>query len=135
MADFYQTGVVTTLHRLTSNSIERLEADLEKFSRNKPIGLVLPALYSEFETLAMQRIVSELRKVAAKARVEAKSILLFDGDLSDETLAELASGIGHDEVWTVDEVLAELRVDDEPVELDPVGYRRGGLLALASPGT
>jgi glucosyl-3-phosphoglycerate synthase len=69
MADFYQTGVVTTLHRLTPNSIERLEADLEKFSRNKPIGLVLPALYSEFETLAMQRIVPELRKVRYLQRI------------------------------------------------------------------
>ncbi len=69
MADFYQTGVVTTLHRLTSNSIERLEADLEKFARNKPIGLVLPALYSEFETLAMRRIVPELRKVRYLQRI------------------------------------------------------------------
>ena len=69
MADFYQTGVVTTLHRLTPNSIERLEADLEKFSRNKPIGLVLPALYSEFETLAMRRIVPELRKVRYLQRI------------------------------------------------------------------
>lgn len=69
MADFYQTGVVTTLHRLTSNNLERLEADLEKFSRNKPIGLVLPALYSEFETLAMQRIVPELRKVRYLQRI------------------------------------------------------------------
>jgi len=69
MADFYQTGVVTTLHRLTPNSIERLEADLEKFSGNKPIGLVLPALYSEFETLAMQRIVSELRKIRYLQRI------------------------------------------------------------------
>jgi glucosyl-3-phosphoglycerate synthase len=69
MADFYQTGVVTTLHRLTHNSIDRLEADLEKFSRNKPIGLVLPALYSEFETLAMQRIVPELRKVRYLQRI------------------------------------------------------------------
>ena len=69
MADFYQTGVVTTLHRLTPNSIDRLEADLEKFSRNKPIGLVLPALYSEFETLAMQRIVPELRKVRYLQRI------------------------------------------------------------------
>jgi glucosyl-3-phosphoglycerate synthase len=69
MADFYQTGAVTTLHRLTPNSIERLEADLEKFSRNKPIGLVLPALYSEFETLAMQRIVPELRKVRYLQRI------------------------------------------------------------------
>jgi glucosyl-3-phosphoglycerate synthase len=69
MADFYQTGVVTTLHRLTPNSIERLEADLERFSRNKPIGLVLPALYSEFETMAMQRIVTELRKVRYLQRI------------------------------------------------------------------
>jgi len=69
MADFYQTGVVTTLHRLTANNIERLESDLEKFSRNKPIGLVLPALYSEFETLAMQRIVTELRKVRYLQRI------------------------------------------------------------------
>jgi glucosyl-3-phosphoglycerate synthase len=69
MADFYQTGLVTTLHRLTTNSIDRLEADLEKFSRNKPIGLVLPALYSEFETLAMQRIVPELRKAPYLQRI------------------------------------------------------------------
>lgn len=69
MADFYQTGQVTTLHRLTPNSIERLEADLEKFSRNKPIGLVLPALYAEFETPAMKRIVGELQKVRYLQRI------------------------------------------------------------------
>ncbi len=69
MADFHQTGVVTTLHRLKPNSTERLEADLEKFSRNRPIGLVLPALYSEFETLAMQQIVSELKKVRYLQRI------------------------------------------------------------------
>lgn len=69
MADFYQTGDVTTLHRLTPNHVERLEADLERFARNKPIGLVLPALYSEFETPAMQRIVGELRKVRYLQRI------------------------------------------------------------------
>jgi glucosyl-3-phosphoglycerate synthase len=69
MADFYQTGVVTTLHRLTPDNIERLEADLEKFSQNKPIGLVLPALYSEFETSAMQHMVPELQKVRYLQRI------------------------------------------------------------------
>jgi glucosyl-3-phosphoglycerate synthase len=69
MADFYQTGVVTTLHRLKPNSVDRLELDLERFSRNKPIGLVLPALYSEFETPAMQGIVPELRKVKYLERI------------------------------------------------------------------
>ncbi len=69
MSDFYQTGTVTTLHRLKPNNIERLEGDLERFSRSRPIGLVLPALYSEFETPAMQRIVSELRQVRYLQRI------------------------------------------------------------------
>lgn len=69
MADFYQSGVVTTLHRLKSDSVERLELDLERFARTRPIGLVLPALYSEFETPAMQTIVPELRKVQYLERI------------------------------------------------------------------
>ncbi|MBL8291900.1 MAG: hypothetical protein JNN08_08685 [Bryobacterales bacterium] len=63
MSDFYQTGVVTTLHRLNPNGVHRIEGELERFSRTMPIGLVLPALYSEFETPAMAGIVRELRKV------------------------------------------------------------------------
>jgi glucosyl-3-phosphoglycerate synthase len=69
MADFYQTGIVPTLHRLKPDSVERLEADLERYARNRPIGLVLPALYAEFETTAMQRIVQELQKVRYLQRI------------------------------------------------------------------
>lgn len=69
MSDFYQTGVVTTLHRLRGNSVERLEGDLERFSRSRPIALVLPALYSEFGTPAMQRIVRSLRQVRYLQRI------------------------------------------------------------------
>lgn len=63
MSDFYQTGCVTTLHRLNCNGTERLEAELRRYSRECPIGLVLPALYSEFETPAMSGIVSQLAHV------------------------------------------------------------------------
>jgi len=69
LSDFYQTGLVTTLHRLKPNSLERLEGDLERFSRTRPVGLVLPALYSEFETPALQRIVAELRQVRYLQRI------------------------------------------------------------------
>lgn len=69
MADFYQTGAVTTLHRLKPNQVERLENDLEKFGRSRPIGLVLPALYSEFETPAMKNIVAELKQVRYLQRI------------------------------------------------------------------
>ena len=63
MADFYQTGVIATLHRLSPNGLDRLETELESYSHTLPIGLVLPALYSEFETPAMKGIIEELAKV------------------------------------------------------------------------
>ena len=40
--------------------LDRLEAELQEYSRARPIALVLPALYSEFEGPAMPRIVEEL---------------------------------------------------------------------------
>jgi glucosyl-3-phosphoglycerate synthase len=51
------------LHRLSPDGLDRLEAELEQFSEVLPISLVLPALYSEFESPAMRTIVAELRKV------------------------------------------------------------------------
>jgi len=63
MTDFYQNGVITTLHRLGKPSLERIEGELLQFSRTRPVALVLPALYSEFEGPAMTGIVQELSKV------------------------------------------------------------------------
>ena len=63
MADFHQTGSVTTLHRLNPNGLARLEQELEHFTRDTPVGLVLPALYREFESPAMRRIRDELAEV------------------------------------------------------------------------
>lgn len=63
MSDFYQTGIITTLHQLGKSSLERLESDLLRFSKIKPVALVLPALYSEFEGAAMPGIIQELSKV------------------------------------------------------------------------
>ena len=63
MSDFHQTGIITTLHQLGKPSLERLESELYDFSKNRPVALVLPALYSEFEGPAMPGIVQELAKV------------------------------------------------------------------------
>lgn len=63
MADFYQTGMVATLHRLRPKDYERMEQDMLKFAEESRVGLVLPALYSEFETPSMAQIVAELRHV------------------------------------------------------------------------
>ncbi len=63
MSDFYQTGIITTLHDLGKQSLERLEQELGRYSQARPMALVLPALYSEFEGPAMPGIVQELSKV------------------------------------------------------------------------
>ena len=63
MSDFYQTGVITTLHRLGKPSLERIEGEMLQFSLTRPVALVLPSLYSEFEGPAMPKIVEELSKV------------------------------------------------------------------------
>jgi len=69
MSDFYQTGVVATLHRLGAHSLESLEAALRDFVRVQPIALVLPALYSEFEGEAMPRILEEVSRVSYLSQV------------------------------------------------------------------
>lgn len=63
MLDFFQSGIITTLHQLGQPSLEWMETELAGFARTRPIALVLPALYSEFERPAMPAIVQELTKV------------------------------------------------------------------------
>jgi glucosyl-3-phosphoglycerate synthase len=63
MADFHQSGVITTLHRLGTPDLERLEDDLLEYSRLRPIALVLPALHAELRGPALKGIVEELHRV------------------------------------------------------------------------
>jgi glucosyl-3-phosphoglycerate synthase len=69
MSDFFQTGVVTTLHRLTRDNDDLIEAELVAIADHNRIGLVLPALYTEFEHPAMLDIVRELRTVRYLQRI------------------------------------------------------------------
>jgi glucosyl-3-phosphoglycerate synthase len=63
MADFHQTGVISTLHRLGRVDLDRLETELEAFSLQMPIALVLPCLYSELQGPALKEIVKQLQSV------------------------------------------------------------------------
>lgn len=63
MADFYQNGIVTTLHNLTDRDIDALEHELTSFSRQRPMSLVLPSLYSELTMPALDGIVTQLTEV------------------------------------------------------------------------
>lgn len=63
MADFYQTGVVATLHRLQAGNLDALTAQLERHARRRRVALVLPCLIDELDRPALGRIVDELTHV------------------------------------------------------------------------
>ncbi len=63
MADFQQSGVITTLHRLTGGGVDRLERELLDYSPQRPIALVLPCLFSELRGDGLKVIVDVLRSV------------------------------------------------------------------------
>jgi glucosyl-3-phosphoglycerate synthase len=63
MADFHQTGVLTTFHRLGPLDLERLESDLEEFSRHRPLALVLPTTPQELDSPALRKILENLKSV------------------------------------------------------------------------
>jgi glucosyl-3-phosphoglycerate synthase len=69
MGDFYQNGIITTLHNLSRRPVEAIEEELLGFSRARPLGLMLPSLFSELEGEALPAIVNELVKVPYLAEI------------------------------------------------------------------
>lgn len=63
MGDFYQNGIITNFHNLRVRSNEDMEKELMAFSRQRPMSLVLPSLFSELEGPALSHIVQELSQV------------------------------------------------------------------------
>jgi glucosyl-3-phosphoglycerate synthase len=69
MSDFHQSGMITTLHRLAPAGLERLETELKYFSKERPIALVLPCLYTEIQGEGLPRIRDVLREISYVGRV------------------------------------------------------------------
>ena len=63
MGDFYQNGKVTTLHNFRTRPLDDIEHDLNQFSKKRPMGLILPSLYSELQGDALGHILDEISKV------------------------------------------------------------------------
>jgi len=63
MSDFFQNGTITTLHRLNKDRVSGMEAELQAFAKQRPMGLVLPSLFSELEGPALKDIVDVIAQV------------------------------------------------------------------------
>ena len=53
ISDFYQNGIVATLHNFSERTYDELEKELIDYSKFRPITLILPSLYSELKGKAL----------------------------------------------------------------------------------
>jgi glucosyl-3-phosphoglycerate synthase len=63
MSDFFQNGVITTLHRLGNQPLEAIESRLQAFRSANRVGLVIPCLVSELQGPAIGPIVRALVEI------------------------------------------------------------------------
>lgn len=63
MADFHQSGVVATFHRLGAANMERMTAELTEFNKSRPLALVLPTTPQELDSEAQRKIIDDLKRV------------------------------------------------------------------------
>jgi glucosyl-3-phosphoglycerate synthase len=59
MADFHQ-NVVPTFTRLVDEDLARMEKSILRAARRTPIGVIIPALFPDLSSPAMQNIIQEL---------------------------------------------------------------------------
>ena len=63
MADFFQNGVIATLHDLGRRSTEDLERELKAWSGETPMSLIIPCLVADLDAPSLERIVRQLAAV------------------------------------------------------------------------
>ena len=67
MGSFYQNGIVANLHDFSygtslKGNYTKIENDLMKFSKDNPMELILPCLFSEISGKALPKIIDEINK-------------------------------------------------------------------------
>ncbi|MFQ5862973.1 MAG: glycosyl transferase [Candidatus Brocadiales bacterium] len=131
MGDFYQSGDITTLHRMGDGHLDRLETELGHYSRTRPIALVLPTIYAELEGEALPKIVKEIAKVKYISQV-----VVALGRFTDEQYKharEFFSGLPQDVklIWNDGERIKKLYylLDSEGISAGSDGKGRSAWMA------
>ena len=69
MADFFQNGIITTLHDLGADNLDRMEARLSDIIKRRDIALILPIIPRDLNSPTFNNIVAELAKVPYLSQV------------------------------------------------------------------
>jgi len=94
MSDFIQNRKITNLQMINKRALYDIESEIEVFSYDRKITLLLPSLYSEFTGEAMPRIIKSLETVPYVHRL----VLSLDraSEKEFESVKKLFSGFNFD---------------------------------------
>ncbi len=127
MSDFFQNGVITTIPKLGNRSLENMEEELLELSKRRNMILLLPALYSEFETLAMAKIIDEIKNIDYLYRI----VVGLDGATKEQfEEVKLRMSVVHtkvDVIWHDGPRIVELRGELKKAGFTSVDIRGKGL--------
>ncbi len=143
VADFHQSGGITTLHRFggfggmaPEGSLKHLERELGRHAASRPIALVLPCLHSELRGGTLPGIVDALRKIEYLDQV----VVVVDGAKTREQFGEVHAafqgiptrdGRGATLVWSDGPGVAGLLETMRKEDLDPGAAGKGRATWLA----
>ncbi|WP_051945954.1 hypothetical protein [Verrucomicrobium sp. BvORR106] len=123
MPDFHQPILLPTLHHLAETALEEREALLKELSVEKPVALVIPALYAELQRPALPRMLKQLTGVPYISQV----IFTMNGmnrrgyDRARAFYAKSLPNLRHTVLWNDGPELTSLHR-----EVDTLGTRRSG---------
>jgi len=69
MGDFYQHGIISTLHMIGKNHIDIMESRIKEASAKRTVSLILPIAGSDLNNQALSGIIHELEKVDYLRRI------------------------------------------------------------------
>lgn len=69
MGDFFQNGLITTLHDLGTDNVDRMEARLSHHQKRRDIALILPIIPRDLNSPSFNDIVAELAKAPYLSQV------------------------------------------------------------------
>ncbi len=116
--DFQQNRSITTLHNLSTRTLEQKEEELRLFSGYRPMELVLPCLYSEIAGPALGSIIEQLASVNYLNHITIGLDKATKAEFEDAKRFFSELKVPHSVIWNDGPRLTDLRQTLKNVGLD-----------------
>jgi glucosyl-3-phosphoglycerate synthase len=116
--DFQQNRSITTLHNLSTRTLEQKEEELRLFSGYRPMELVLPCLYSEIAGPALGSIIEQLASVNYLNHITIGLDKATKAEFEDAKRFFSELKVPHSVIWNDGPRLTDLRQTLQKVGLD-----------------